>query len=180
VLESLRPLRKNQYYIHNHHNNKRTCSHTPQKTSQAKMVKGATVNGVRPYDLIRTYARFLKKSGKVVLPKWVDHVRTSIAREMPPEDPDWFYIRCAAVARKFYRHNGLGVQGLRKIYGDTKRRGARPDRAVLASGAVLRAAIKQLELLKVLEKDPKGGRRLSSTGRRDLDRIAAQLPAYRA
>ena len=32
-----------------------------------------------------------------------------------------------------------------------------------------------LEGLKLAEKDPNGGRRLTSQGRRDLDRIAAQI-----
>ena len=31
------------------------------------------------------------------------------------------------------------------------------------------------EQLKIVEKDPNGGRRLTSQGRRDLDRIAAQV-----
>ena len=34
-----------------------------------------------------------------------------------------------------------------------------------------------LESLKVVEKDTNGGRRLTSQGRRDLDRIAAQIKA---
>lgn len=145
------------------------------------MTKGAIVADVYAHDLVKAYARFLKKSGKVVLPKWVDVVRTSGAREMPPEDPDWFYIRCASIARKLYKHSGSGIKGLRKAYGTSQRRGTRPTKRRMASGAVIRAAIRQLELLKVVEKKPKtGGRRLSNTGRRDLDRIAAQLPPYKA
>ena len=40
-----------------------------------------------------------------------------------------------------------------------------------------RKALQNLEQLKLVEKDPNGGRRLSSQGRRDLDRIAAQIVA---
>ena len=40
-----------------------------------------------------------------------------------------------------------------------------------------RKALQALEGLKLVEKDPNGGRRLTSQGRRDLDRIAAQLKA---
>lgn len=62
----------------------------------------------------------------------------------------------ASIARKFYKHSGIGIDGLRQIYGGPKRRGAKPNKAVLGSGAVMRSAIKQLEILKVIEKDPKG------------------------
>jgi len=138
------------------------------------MTKGVTVPDVHGSDFVKAYARHLKRSGKVVLPKWVDIVKTSVTKELPPSDPDWFYIRTASIARKFYFHNGTGVGGLMNAYGDAKRRGSKPKHHHRASGAVIRAAVKQLEALLVLEKDPKGGRRLSSTGRRDLDRIASQ------
>ena len=35
----------------------------------------------------------------------------------------------------------------------------------------------ELEKARVVEKDPKGGRRLTADGRRDLDRIAGRVPA---
>ena len=37
--------------------------------------------------------------------------------------------------------------------------------------------MQNLEALKLVEKDPNGGRKMSSQGRRDLDRIAAQVLA---
>ena len=39
----------------------------------------------------------------------------------------------------------------------------------------LKYPLQALEGLKLAEKDPNGGRRLTSQGRRDLDRIAAQI-----
>ena len=49
-----------------------------------------------------------------------------------------------------------------------------PGHASLGSGSVARHCVKQLEAMKVLEKSANGGRQITSTGRRDLDRIAQQ------
>ena len=53
--------------------------------------------------------------------------------------------------------------------------GSSPSHWRRGSGSVARRALQTLESLKWVEKDPTGGRRLSSQGRRDLDRIAAQV-----
>lgn len=47
-----------------------------------------------------------------------------------------------------------------------------PSKHAPASGSVQRKALQGLESIGVLEKDPKGGRRISQDGMRDLDRIA--------
>ena len=47
--------------------------------------------GRRDLDRIFTVAlaAFLKKSGKVKLPEWVDLVKTNVAKELAPYDEDW-------------------------------------------------------------------------------------------
>merc|ERR1711890_184597 len=54
-----------------------------------------------------------------------------------------------------------------------------PSRRFTVSAAItdpaLHTGLLALEGLKLAEKDPNGGRRLTSQGRRDLDRIAAQI-----
>ena len=45
----------------------------------------------------------------------------------------------------------------------------------LLPGSVARAILKQLESVGVVEKDPKGGRRITPSGQRDLDRIAGRV-----
>lgn len=47
-----------------------------------------------------------------------------------------------------------------------------PSKHSPASGSVQRKVLQGLESIGVLEKDPKGGRRISQDGMRDLDRIA--------
>jgi len=132
------------------------------------------VRDVRADKFIKAYAAFLKRQGKLPVPGWVDTVKTSNARELlPPQDPDWFYVRTAAVARHIYMRKNVGVGRLRKLHGGVKNRGSRPNHHVDASGSVDRKAMQALEKIGVLEQDEdRGGRRISQSGQRDLDRIA--------
>jgi small subunit ribosomal protein S19e len=55
----------------------------------------------------------------------------------------------------------------------TKNRGSRPSHHTDASGSVDRKVMQALEKIGVLEQDEdKGGRRITQSGQRDLDRIA--------
>ena len=57
------------------------------------------------------------------------------------------------------------------MHGSTKNRGSRPSHHVNASGSVDRKVMQALEDINVLEKnDEKGGRRITQSGQRDLDR----------
>ena len=55
--------------------------------------------------------------------------------------------------------------------------GSSPSHWRAGSGSIARKALQTLESLKLVEKDANGGRKLTSQGRRDLDRIAAQVQA---
>ena len=101
----------------------------------------------------------------------VDTLKTGHSRELPPQDPDWFYIRCASIARQIYLRKTVGVGRLSKMYGNAKDRGSAPSRHVDASGYVIRRAMQALEKLGVVEIDEEtGGRRITPAGQRDLDR----------
>ena len=107
-------------------------------------------------------------------PGWVDTVKTGPAKELPPQSIDWFYVRAAAIARHVYLRKTVGVGRLRKVHGSTRNRGSRPSHHVDASGSVDRKVMQALEKIGVLEQDEeKGGRRITQSGQRDLDRIAA-------
>ena len=88
-----------------------------------------------------------------------------------------YSFRCASIARHIYIRAPVGVNTVCKIYGVRKNNGCAPSHWRAGSGTVARKALQALESLKLVEKDPNGGRRLTSQGRRDLDRIAAQLVA---
>ncbi|UCK57472.1 40S ribosomal protein S19, variant 2 [Aspergillus flavus] len=122
---------------------------------------------------ISAYSAFLKRQGKLPIPGWVDTVKTSCSNELPPQNADWYYVRAAAVARHIYLRKTVGVGRLRKVHGSVKNRGSRPNHHVDASGSVDRKVIQSLEKIGVLEHDEeKGGRRITQSGQRDLDRIA--------
>lgn len=57
-----------------------------------------------------------------------------------------------------------------------KRNGVRPSHFCRSSSGIARKVLQSLEQMKLVEKvDNNNGRRLTSQGRRDLDRIAAQV-----
>ena len=53
-----------------------------------------TAKDVEAMKLIKAYAEFLKRSGKIELPKMHDIMRTSVFSDYIPLDEDWYYIRC--------------------------------------------------------------------------------------
>ncbi|XP_041373713.1 40S ribosomal protein S19-like [Gigantopelta aegis] len=137
---------------------------------------GISVKDVNQHEFTKALAAFLKKSGKMKIPDWVDIVKLGIFKELAPYDEDWFYIRAASVCRHMYIRSPVGVGSLTKIYGANKSNGTCPSHYHRSSPSVARKVLQSLEGLKLIEKDPNnGGRKLTSQGRRDLDRIASQI-----
>ncbi len=107
----------------------------------------------------------------------MDLVKTGPLRELAPYDADWYYVRAAAIARKVYMRQSLGVGALRRQFGGrNERRGTVPEHFARASGGVIRHILIQLEAIGIVEKAPgvKGGRRITAQGQRDLDLIAGR------
>ncbi|KAF1388190.1 hypothetical protein PFLUV_G00087630 [Perca fluviatilis] len=144
--------------------------------STSKM-PGVTVKDVNQQEFVRALSAFLKKSGKLKVPDWVDLVKLGKHKELAPSDENWFYIRAASTVRHLYLRGGAGVGSMTKIYGSRQRNGVCPAHYSVGSKNVARKVLQALELLKMIEKDPNGGRRLTAQGTRDLDRIAGQVAA---
>mmetsp|Transcript_11975 Transcript_11975/g.30567 ORF Transcript_11975/g.30567 Transcript_11975/m.30567 type:complete len:118 (-) Transcript_11975:96-449(-) len=104
----------------------------------------------------------------------VDLIKTARFKELSPYDPDWYFIRAASIARKVYLKQGVGVGKFRKIYGNTYRKGVRTEHFSKASGGLVRHILQQLEKAGLVEHYGKGGRQITSQGRRDLDLIAGR------
>lgn len=51
------------------------------------------VKDIKANDFIEAYAAYLKRSGKLEVPKWTDLVKTGTFKEQSPASPDWFYVR---------------------------------------------------------------------------------------
>ncbi|KAI3440579.1 uncharacterized protein J3R85_003342, partial [Psidium guajava] len=117
----------------------------------------------------------LFRSPQIELPHWTDIVKTATFKELAPYDPDWYYIRAASMARKIYLRGGLGVGAFRRIYGGSKRNGSRPPHFCKSSGSVARHILQQLQNMNIIDIDPRGGRRITSSGQRDLDQVAGRI-----
>ncbi|KAE9449350.1 hypothetical protein C3L33_18762, partial [Rhododendron williamsianum] len=91
---------------------------------------------------------------------------------------EWFlllHIMAASMARKIYLRQGLGVGSFQRIYGGSKRNGSRPSHFCKSSGAVARHILQQLQKINIIDVEAKGGRRITSSGQRDLDQVAGQI-----
>ncbi|MDD5337153.1 MAG: 40S ribosomal protein S19 [Candidatus ainarchaeum sp.] len=127
--------------------------------------------------LMASVAAKLKESG-IVAPKFVGIVKTGAHNERPPEQPDFFYLRCASLMRQAYVRNIVGVRKLRDHYGSVKNRGVRPERHVKAGGSTIRKGFQALEKAGFMEKVEKGikkGRKLTAKGRKLLDSCAKEV-----
>merc|ERR1712137_650319 len=111
------------------------------------------VRDVHPETFIRSYAAHLKANDKIQLPAWVDIVKTGAFKELAPYDPDWYYIRAAAIARKVYLRQDLGVGAMRRMFGGrNKRKGTVPEHSARAAGGLIRHILQQLEEIQIVEK----------------------------
>lgn len=141
-----------------------------------------TVKDVPASEFIAAYAAYLKRTDKIEIPPWVEHVKTGKHKELSPYDPDWLYIRAAALARRVYLCKNLGVGALKKIFGGKKRYGTRPCHFVTGSGKIIRYCLDQLTKKGIIEYDEEeresgkqGGRKITRKGQQELDSIAKQL-----
>ncbi len=126
-----------------------------------------------PVDLlINQLAAHLKEKEKEVKPPaWALYTKTGTHLERVPANPDWWYIRCAAVMRKIYVRGPIGVSRMRTAYGGSKQRGMAPSKFRRGSGSILRKSTLQLQKAGLVTKG-EGGRVLTAKGRSLMDRLA--------
>jgi len=133
-----------------------------------------TVYDVPADHIIRRVAEELKKRKEIVPPEWAAFAKTGVHKEMPPEDPDWWFTRAAAVLRRVYVDGPLGVERMRSFYGGKKNRGSRPNAFRKGSGSILRKSLQQLEAAGLIIHD-KTGRRVSPAGMSFLDNLSQEV-----
>ncbi|KAI7985929.1 40S ribosomal protein S19-1 [Camellia lanceoleosa] len=125
------------------------------------MEAARTVKDVSPHDDRFDWETRLSME----LPHWTDIVKTAKFKELAPYDPDW----------KIYLRGGLGVGAFQRIYGGSQRNGSRPPHFCKSSGAIAQHILQQLQNMNIVDFDSKGGRKITSSGQRDLDQVAGRI-----
>ena len=125
--------------------------------------------------MIRRLAQDLRSRDEIKPPEWALFVKTGAHKERSPDDPDWWYMRCASILRKVYLRGPIGTERLRIDYGGKKRRGAKPNKFHKGSGAIVRTALQQLERAGFIMKQGNKGREMTNIGRSYMDKLSAAL-----
>lgn len=127
-------------------------------------------------ELIEKTAIELKKL--IHMPSWAPFVKTGPHKQRPPIDPDWWYIRAAAILRKIYLRGPIGVSKLKVQYGGKKNRGVKPEKFCKGSGSVIRKVLQQLEEAKLIKQEAVGkhkGRVITPKGKSVLFSVAKSI-----
>ena len=133
-----------------------------------------TLYDISANKLIELTAVKLKDDERFAPPEWAAWVKTGVHKEHPPQNDDWWYIRCAALLRRIAIDGPVGTQRLRSVYGGKTDNSSRPERFVKGSGSIIRKAMQQLENAGFVRTTPKG-REISPEGRSLLDNSAYEL-----
>ncbi|MHA2359216.1 MAG: 30S ribosomal protein S19e [Candidatus Thorarchaeota archaeon] len=134
-----------------------------------------TVYDIPANILIRRLAQDLKSREEIAPPDWRLFVKTGAHKERAPDDPDFWFVRCASILRKVYLNGPIGTERLRINYGGRKRRGAKPNKFQKGSGAIVRTALQQLERAGFIMKRGTKGREMTDIGRSYMDKLSSAL-----
>ncbi|PSQ14444.1 30S ribosomal protein S19e [Halobacteriales archaeon QS_7_69_60] len=128
-------------------------------------------------DLIEAVAEEI--ADELDQPDWVDFAKTGTGRELPPEQDDFWARRAASLLRKVADNGPIGVERLRRAYGDSTsgstRYRVRPKNKTDGSGNIVRTALQQLEEAGYVETNEGRGRTVTGEGRTLLDDTAEEL-----
>ncbi|RLE66407.1 MAG: 30S ribosomal protein S19e [Thermoprotei archaeon] len=135
-----------------------------------------TVKYIPPHMFIEELAKYLKENFEEIKPpEWAFYVKTGSHVERVPDDPDWWYKRCASLLRKLYLYGPVGIERLRTAYGGRKDMGLVREHFRKAGGSAIRKALQQLETAGLVMTIKGKGRVLTPQGRSLLDRLANKL-----
>ena len=136
--------------------------------------EGTCVRDVSSQAFIAAFATYLKQGELVTPPDYTAFTKTATFKENSPLDNDWFYTRCAAVARKVYL-KPRGVGQLTRAFGGKARRGTRTNIFHKSSRGIIRTCLKQLKEAGFVEEHRNGGCMISQEGQKALDTIAVSV-----
>jgi len=134
-----------------------------------------------PYDvpastLVKKLAIHLKENvDQIAPPQWTPYVKTGSHATRRPENPEWWFIRCASLLRKIYLKGPIGIIRLRSEYGGRLDRGMRPEHVRKGGGAIIRKALQQLEAAGLVTPFKNRGRILTKEGRQLVDKLCTEI-----
>lgn len=132
-----------------------------------------TVNDVDAHKLIRKAAA--KLEGVLpAAPAWVGRVKSGSHRQRLPQDAKFWFMRCAALLRKTYVDQTVGVSRMRRHFGGRVKRGVRPEHHRAAGGSMIRKGFQALEKAGLIAKK-KVGRSITPKGQQFLDSVAREV-----
>lgn len=134
-----------------------------------------SVKEVDTQHLIIKAAEALEKIPEFKPPEWAAFVKTGVSRQRSPSQANWWWIRSAAILRKVYLNQKVGVSKLRKAYGGRKNRGHKPEHKYRASGSIIRKILQQHEKAGFVKTEKGKGRTITPKGQKFLDGIAKSL-----
>ena len=100
-----------------------------------------------PADIFISRLAQILKNEDISVPDWASFVKTGSHAEKPPQNSEWWHVRCASILRKIYLHSPASVKELRSMYGGGKPVGYGTAHNRHASGAIIRNAVHALEKL---------------------------------
>jgi small subunit ribosomal protein S19e len=109
-----------------------------------------------------------KLDGIIKMPEWANFVKTGVAKERPPSQPNWWYLRAASILHQVEDKGPIGVSKLRTLYGSNKNRGVKPEEYRRASGKIIRTLLQQLEKAELIKQHAIGvhkGRVVTAKGK---------------
>ena len=128
-----------------------------------------------PADVLITRLSEILKNEDIPAPEWSLFVKTGTHAEKPPQNSDWWHVRCASILRKIYLHGPISVNELRSMYGGGRPVGYGAAHHKDASGAIIRNAIHGLEKLGYVKNIERKGRILTKQGTQKLDKLATEI-----
>ncbi|KAI5187033.1 small subunit ribosomal protein S19e [Nematocida homosporus] len=141
------------------------------------------VEEIEPATFIATLAKTLVEEKKIERPAEAEYIKTGHGKENAPQDPNWYHIRVASILRKLYMEelkspeklkHGFGTLWFAQVYSTAKNNGHKPSHTVTGSKSLVRRILQGLERVGFVSQIPKGGRRLTSTGRSYLEAVSAK------
>lgn len=135
-----------------------------------------TVYNLPVDDVLKRTVEYLQENVSTISPpRWAKYVKTGSHVEKPPQDPDWWYMRCASLLRKLYIKGPIGVARLKKEYGGRNKKCNVGKHRRSGGGKIIRTALLQLEEAGFVTKVEQGGRTLTNKGVSLLDSLSAEI-----